>query len=275
MEPLFILPFDHRANFAVGLLKSEYPASKKIAAQVKSLKKIVFEGFLEARTKYKGTGATGVLIDEEFGSAIIAQAQKKGIPVAVSTEKSGQKLFQFEHETNWKEVLKSLRPTFAKTLVRYDIAQKKENLEQNKRLKHLSDFCEEEGIDLMMEVLMTGGGSREKEMAVMMQEMQRIGIRPTVWKVEGLDSSTAWKRIRKVTQIPIIVLGRAGSKKEVDAWLIAAAKSKVVQGFAVGRSIFEKPLQDFLAGKIDREATVKKIAQNYLGFIKAYEKAST
>lgn len=275
MEPIFILPFDHRANFAVALLKSTYPAPKKTVVQIKQLKKIVFDGFLQARKTYKGTGMLGILVDEEFGSDIIKQAQKHQIPFAVSTEKSGQKLYQFEHESNWQEVLRTLRPTFAKTLVRYDIAEKKENLEQNKRLKHLSDFCEEEGIDLMMEVLMTGKGSREKQMATMMQEMQRIGIRPSVWKLEGLDSSAAWKRIRKITSCPIIVLGRAGTKKEVDAWLIAGAKSGVTNGLAVGRTIFQKPLQDLIAKKIDRETAVGRIAKNYLGYIKTYEKAST
>jgi myo-inositol catabolism protein IolC len=44
-----------------------------------------------------------------------------------------------------------------------------------------------------------------------------------------------------------------------------------VKGFAIGRTIFLKPLQDLLSGTITEEAAKRTIADNFLHFIKLWE----
>ena len=81
-----------------------------------------------------------------------------------------------------------------------------------------------------------------------------------------------WKEIYKVAKSDLVILGRGASKAKVEDWIIAAAKSGVVSGFAIGRTIFYKPLEQFKDKKITRKQAVEKIAKNYLYFIKLWEK---
>jgi myo-inositol catabolism protein IolC len=44
-------------------------------------------------------------------------------------------------------------------------------------------------------------------------------------------------------------------------------------GFAIGRSIWWNPLKEYVDGKIERSAGAHQIAENYLRFVKVYERA--
>jgi len=273
MDRLFILPFDHRSTFAKKLLGFDYPL--KTAAQkrkVAEMKKVVFDGFLLARNQYEHSEDMGILIDEKFGSSIIKEARKKMIPFAMSTEKSGQLFFQFEYGNEFSSHIKSQRPTYAKALVRYDLNQKEGNKIQNARLKRLNDWCKQHDQKWLNEPLMTGKGSRFKQMKKAIIEMRRTGLDPDVWKVEGLSYPKQWREIYKVAKGDIVVLGRGAGKKQVEDWIIAASKSGVVSGFAIGRTIFYKSLEQFRDKKITRKQAVEKIAKNYLHFIRLWEK---
>lgn len=272
MKARFILPFDHRSTFVKSLLGFSYPPNKAQARQVMKLKKIVWDGFVDARKKCSDKNSLMVLIDEEFGRVIIKKAKRLQVPVAVSTEKSGQDLFEFQYGEHFGEHLLRINPAFAKALVRYNPAQTVANKKQLCELKKLSDFCKKQKIGLMVELLMRGKGETLTLLERSIKQIQKADITPTVWKVEGLEKARDWKRINALTDIDIIVLGRGEAKKDVELWLTQAAKSKIVDGFAVGRTVFFKPLQDYLAKRIDRKTAVSRISKNYLHFIRLWEK---
>lgn len=282
--PLFVLPFDHRANFAKELLGLPYPhltsAQKKT---VSDYKQIVWEGFLRARSTLsssrtppprrgkRGSSDPAILVDEEFGAAILKDAKRKHIPFALSVEKSGQQLFDFEYGKNFPAHIKKWKPTYVKALVRYNVADTKNNRIQNARLKTLSDFCKKAGIGFMIEPLMAGVGSRFTQLVQTIEEMTAAGIAPTLWKVEAVDTVTQWKQLRALTGVPIIVLGRGDTKAHVEAWIKTAATSGALDGFAVGRTVFLKPLIEYRAKKITKEVALKQIAHNFLHFIKLWK----
>lgn len=271
---LFVLPFDHRATFAKELLGFSYPrltsAERK---EVVVMKRVVFDGFLKARTTLSSSRTRGssdelaILVDEEFGADILKEATKKKIPCALSTEKSGQQLFDFEYGKSFGGHITKYQPAYAKTLVRYNVANKKDNHTQNARLKTLSNFCQKTNIGFMLELLMSGNGSRFKQLKQTMQEMIAAGISPTVWKVEGMATRSQWEQLRGLTDAPIIILGRGDTKTHVEKLLAVAAKSNVVSGFAIGRTIWLTALQQFLKGEILRNTAVTQISNNFLHFI--------
>lgn len=271
---LFILPFDHRSTFAKELLNLPYP--RLTPAQRKSvveLKQLVFEGFLQAKARYRGKDELAILVDEEFGSKILRVAQEKHIGFALSVEKSGQAIFDFEYGAAFGEHLLKWRPTYAKALVRYDVARAKDNLLQRQRLAKLSQFCVRHKLNLMLEILLTGGGAQLAQAAQMIKEMHGSGVFPALWKLEGFSSPTPWRALSKVVRAPIIMLGRGESMPRVEKWVQAAAQSGVVKGFAIGRTIFFKPLVQYRDKKISREAAVKQIAANFLHFINLWHKS--
>lgn len=267
IKPYFILPFDHRSTFTAKLMGFEYPPEPEQAERIKEMKSLVFDAFLEARHKEPALNEhQAILIDLEFGSEIVTRAKSLGIPLAVSTEQSGQDLFTFEYGDKFGEKLLEVLPTFAKALVRYDHRKTEDNKIQRHRLKQLSDFCETHKIGLMIEPLMKAEGPLVDQMETCLKELLAEGIKPTLWKLEGLDSAEEWQRIQKITDVDIIVLGRGENRKAVENWIGVAAKSGVPDGFAIGRTVFFNPLERYRDGEISREETVQLIAKNYLYF---------
>ena len=270
---LFVLPFDHRATFAKELLGFPYPrftsAQKKT---VNEYKRMVWEGFLQARATISDPEELAILIEEEFGASILKEAVTQHIPFALSTEKSGQPVFDFEYGAAWAAHLKNWKPAYAKALVRYNVTNTKDNRVQNARLKTLSDFCKKSGIGFMIEPLMTGAGSRFSQLRQTIQEMTAMGVFPTLWKVEAVATASQWKQLRALTGVSIIFLGRGDTTAHFESWLKIAAGSGAVGGFAIGRTIFLQPLMNYRDKKITRAKAVEKIAQNFTYFINLWKK---
>jgi len=124
----------------------------------------------------------------------------------------------------------------------------------------------------MFELLVAGKGSQLELMERSMKQVIKAGIKPTLWKIEGLPKASDWKTIDALTKADIIVLGRGESKKAVEKWITEAAKSDIVDGFAIGRTIFFKPLEEYRDKKINRTTAVEKITKNYLHFINLWGK---
>lgn len=273
MNPLFILPFDHRGSFAKKLLGFEYPPNEEQAKVVIEMKKIVYDAFKQVRNSRDDIkDSLAILIDLEFGQEIIEDAKQKGIPFALTTEKSGEELFKFEYGNAFGEKLLEHMPKYAKALVRYNPDEKERNVSQLSRLKELSDFCKEHQIGFMLEPLMKGEAPLAELMQRSIKQILAHDIAPTLWKVEGLKDGEGWFDIAKYTKgADIIVLGRGESKEAVEDWLHEAASTNVVRGFAIGRTIFFKPLEAYRDKLISREEAVNQIAENYLHFINLWQ----
>jgi myo-inositol catabolism protein IolC len=272
--PLYILPCDHRGSFAHDLLGKPYPVKGQDKQTLIACKEIVLDAILYTKNQYKGDAALATIIDEEFGTPVIRRAKKLSLPFALTTEGATHDVYHFLHGDSFGSAITKINPTFVKALIYYTPGNEKANKITRARLLKLSKFCTRESRDFMLEVLVGTMAESKKEEAIgsVIDELQAAGITPNIWKVEGLPTSIAWKRLAKHTSAAIIVLGRGESKKQVELWLRAAAKSGVVLGFAVGRTVFLKPLQNFLAGKLTRPQTVDAIAKNYLKEIKTWEK---
>lgn len=268
MFPFYILPFDHRSGFAKELLHATYPLSEEDGEKAKKLKHLIWEAFLDAKSQTGTKGTLGILIDEEFGEEIIAEAKEKQVPHIISVEKSGANTLTFIHGEKFGEHLKRINPTFAKALVNYTLGEEEKNVEQRKKMKDLSDFCAGADIPLLLEILT--GRADASTVASIIIELEEAGIRPAIWKLEGFPDTISWERVTRATEIPIVVLGHGESWEEVETWVKAAAQSGV-KGFAIGRTIFLKSLQEFVSGTISEETAKKEIADNYLHFIDLWE----
>ncbi len=292
--PLYVLPFDHRSTFAKGLLDLGYPVKESDKKKVTLYKKIVFDGFQESQKHSYCAQCLAILVDEEFGLPIIKQAKKNGLNFFMPVEKSGQDIFKFEYGTKFKDHLLKYKPTFAKALIRYNPANKKANAEQRKRLKQLVDFCDQAEIKLMIEPLVPATKAQLKkckgnvrtydkkmrpEMArQMIKELYDNKIVPDVWKIEAMENKQEWKKLSEVVRgsrmtrnVGIIVLGRGADASQVNKWIKTAASTGLVNGFAVGRTVFMEALEEYRDKKIKRDEAVQKISQNFMGLIDLWE----
>jgi len=211
-------------------------------------------------------------------------------------ERSGQAMFDFQYGDDFGEHILRFDPAFTKVLVRYNPdGNHAENATQVAKLKRLSDWLHEHERKFLFELLVpaedtqlqTVGGSTDRYDAELRPELMRrtiaeiqdSGIEVDIWKIEGVDERSDCEMLVSQARtggrdgVVCVVLGRGANDAKVDHWLAQAAPVDGFVGFAIGRSIWWDPLKAYVDGKIERAAGARKIAENYLRFVKVYERA--
>jgi len=293
---LYILAFDHRGSFQTKFFGIEGEPDPEQTAIIADAKHLIFEGMVQAVHAGADPSVTGVLVDEQFGSTIPAEAREHGLKLAMPVERSGQKLFDFQYGDDFGEHIERFDPDFNKVLVRYNPdGDAGENREQLTKLKRLSDWLKQHDRKFLFELLVPAegaqlqavGGDSERYDAELRPELMRrtiaeiqdFGIEVDIWKIEGVDERSdcemlvAQARTGGRAGVVCVVLGRGANDAKVDQWLAAAAPVDGFVGFAIGRSIWWDPLKAYVDGKIERAAGARKIAENYLRFVRVYELA--
>lgn len=292
-RPLFILPFDQRSTFEKGLFGFKPPLTEDQTAAIAASKRVVYDGFKLALGKGAPREAAGILVDEQFGASILQDARAQGFITCMPAEKSGQEEFVFEYGDRWRDHIEAFAPTFTKVLVRYNVENDEAmNCRQAARLKELSDYCHQASRHLMFELLvpMTFKQSirlegnqrlydrhlRPSLTIAAIKELQRAGVEPDVWKVEGLDHQVECEALVAVARqggrakVSCIVLGRGSDELAVLTWLGVAAAVPGFIGFAIGRTSFWDALIGLRDNAISREAAVIRIADRYAEWIRAF-----
>src|SRR6266446_8851759 len=96
-EPLYILPFDHRGSFQTKMFGWTGTLTADQTAQIAAAKQVIYDGFKAALAAGVPKEKAGILVDEQFGTAILRDAAAKGYTTACPAEKSGQDEFDFEY----------------------------------------------------------------------------------------------------------------------------------------------------------------------------------
>jgi myo-inositol catabolism protein IolC len=294
-KPLYILPYDHRSSFEKGLYGWSGALSSEQADRIARTKEVIYEGFKLALSKGLAKDRAGILVDEQFGAAILGDAMRNGYITAMPVEKSGQSEFEFEYGERWAEHIEAFKPTFSKVLVRYNPEDYEAmNKRQAARLKRLSDFCHSHGVYFMFELLVPATHEqmdrldgdqhiydtelRPSLMIESIKELQAKGVEPDVWKIEGLDHREDCAKVAETARrngrqsVGCIILGRGSNEQKVEEWLRNAAGVPGFIGFAVGRTSFWDPLVALRDGKISREEAAEQIARRYMGWVSTFEK---
>jgi myo-inositol catabolism protein IolC len=295
---LYILAFDHRGSFQKKMFGIPGDPTPEETETISDAKRLIFEGMVEAVERGAEPGATGVLVDEQFGSTIPSHAKQDGLILAMPVEKSGQNEFDFEYGDDFAEHILHFDPNFSKVLVRYnpDDPDTAMNARQLERLKRLSDWLHANGRRFLFELLVpatdaqleSAGGDTDRYDAELRPELmcgaikaiQDAGVEVDIWKIEGVDERSDAERIAEQTRtgegrenVKCVLLGRGASTEKVEQWLREAAPVEGFIGFAIGRSIWWDALAGFLKGSIERGDAASMIADNYLHFVHVYEGA--
>jgi 5-dehydro-2-deoxygluconokinase len=295
-KDLFILPFDHRGSFQAKLFGIKGEPTAEETRTIASYKKIIYDGFKKALADGVPADKAGILVDEQFGTEIAQDAVKSGYSLSMPAEKSGQDEFDFEYGSKFEDHIKKFDPTFVKVLVRYNPeGDEGSNNTSLQRLKRLSEFCHRTHHKFMFELLVPAtpaqlqraNGSvatydstmRPKLMVQAMEQIQKFGVEPDLWKLEGIETPEDSKAVARQARVGgrdyvgVIVLGRGENEEKVRTWLTVAAKTPGVIGFAVGRTVFWDALKQHKEGTLSREKAVAKIADIYRGFCELWIKA--
>jgi 5-dehydro-2-deoxygluconokinase len=295
---LYILPFDHRGSFQTKMFGWKGDLTEQQTADIAAAKQVVYDGFKAAVAGGVPKEKAGILVDEQFGAAILRDANRQGYCTACPAEKSGQDEFDFEYGNDFGKHIEAMNPTFCKVLVRYNPEGERDlNQRQAARLKKLSDYLHGSGRLYMFELLVPAEkaqldrvkGDKKKYdlelrpglMVQAIHQLQDAGVEADVWKIEGLDRREDCAKVVAAAhrggrdKVGCIILGRGEDDKKVRQWLDTAAHEPGFIGFAVGRTTFWDPLVDWRAKKIPREAAVAEIARRYREWVDIFERART
>ncbi len=295
-DPLYLLPFDHRHSYLTGMFGFEPPLAAEQRARVIDSKRLIFEGFAAALAQGVPSAHAGILVDEEFGAALLREAKASGAITAMSVESSGSDEFAFEYGDDFAAHLEAFAPTFAKVLVHHNVdGDAALNARQTERLVRLSAWCRAHDQKLMFELLVSATKAqlaradgdaaafdRQQRPALMVraiESLQDAGIEPDVWKVEGLGRREDCERIVASarrggrSRVGCILLGRGANEAQVGEWLSTAASVPGFIGFAVGRTSFWDAVADFEAGRATRAEAAQRIAARFREWVDIFRNA--
>jgi myo-inositol catabolism protein IolC len=294
-RPLYIQPFDHRGSFQSKMFGWESPLSDAQTAEIAAAKQVIYDGFLAALADGVPQEKAGILVDEQFGAAILRDAKSKSIVTACPAEKSGQDEFAFEYGEDFASHIEKFDPTFCKVLVRYNPGGDRTlNKRQAANLKRLSDFLAAHNRSRFLFELLVPAEKmqldrlngdkkaydltlRPRLMVEAIGELQDGGVEPDLWKVEGLERREDCERLATAARaggrsnVRCIVLGRGADDRKVSEWLKTAASVPGFIGFAIGRTVFWDPLVAWRNKQATREQTVAEIARRYRHYVDLFE----
>jgi 5-dehydro-2-deoxygluconokinase len=290
-----MLPFDHRGSFQTKMFGWQGELSAAQTGEIAAAKQVIYEGFKAALSAGVPKENAGILVDEQFGAAILRDAAGHGYITASPAERSGENEFRFEYAEDFARHVEAFNPTFCKVLVRYNPeGDSALNRRQLDRLRQLSEYLHHRNRSMFMFELLVPPEKAQLDkvhgdrntydlrvrpalMTRAIHELQEAGVDPDVWKVEGLDraedcaSVVAAARSAGRDRVGCIILGRGEDFKRVRAWLTTAAGVPGFIGFAVGRTTFWEPLVKWRAREISRDAAVAEISHRYRQFVDIFQ----
>ena len=139
-KPLYILPFDHRGLIRDQDVRLEGRADAEQTAEMRRQ-----AGDLRRLQGCRSAGVpkekAGILVDEQFGAAILRDASAHGYITACPAEKSGQEEFDFEYGEDFAAHIEAfIRPSARCWCAITRRAIRTLNRRQAARLKRLSDY---------------------------------------------------------------------------------------------------------------------------------------
>jgi len=296
-RPFYVLPFDHRSSYVKGLFNWRPPLTAEQIVEVAASKRLIYEGFKKAVADGIRRDRAAILVDEEFGAAVLRDAASHGCITCMAIEKSGQEEFEFEYGEDFARHIDEFNPTFGKVLVRYNPeGDAGVNERQTTRLRRLSEYLARTGRLFMFELLVPpekeqleriGGPAaydrelRPKLTVETIRALQEAGVEPDVWKIEGLELREDCGKVVEVvrrdgrTKVGCIVLGRGSDGQDVLRWLRTAAGVPGFIGFAVGRTTWWDAMAAWRGKEISSEEAAAQIAGRFHEWVDVFERAPT
>ncbi len=151
--------------------------------------------------------------------------------------------------------------------------------EQKAQLRRLFAAARATSHELLLEVIPNRSQASvdDQTMARALERLYGIGVYPDWWKLADPGSQAAWDAIAAVIgkHDPycrgVVLLGLDAPQEAIEASIAKAARQPICKGFAIGRTIFGAPARAWMAGEIDDDTAVARMAGTYGDLIRAWE----
>lgn len=268
------LAFDHRVQLERLAVQVGAPQTR-----IPVLKRLIYDAAAKA---FGQDPAFGIILDDRFGSDVLAHATGRGHWIARPVELPEQIPLVFE---GGRDIGTVLREWPAEHTVKCLVYQKPEDGPaihgpQEEKLLALFEACRQTGHELLLEIIpdktRPGDGAM---VAAMIRRYYDRGLKPDWWKLAAPDDQAGWQAITDVVRERdpdcrgVLLLGLDAPEPDLVRTLTAAARQPICRGFAIGRSVFSQPAELWLQGKLDDTGFITEVAARYRRLIDVWRDA--
>jgi 5-dehydro-2-deoxygluconokinase len=262
------LAFDHRKQFA--------DLAAKFGAGTKEIER--FKDLLGQALELMPPAISGAIIDDTYGLVPLTRLTGTGRWLARPVEVPGSLPLEFEAGDRLAERMHSWPAEHvAKCLAAYDPHHPAGlRAKQEAALITLQNAANASGRRWLLEVIPPDFSEKPRLVAEAVEQLYRVGLFPTWWKLPALEHSGQWHAIAAIIRerdpycAGVIVLGLDQPLTELTPKLKLAKDSGIGVGFAIGRSIWRKPAEQWFARKLNDEDAIDMINREFKSVISAW-----
>ncbi len=272
-QQLTALAFDHRVQLEALAQAAEAPLER--ISQLKTL-------LLKAAHQADHQQPFGVIIDDKYGTEALALAIDYPCWIGRPIERPAIRPLEFEGGPDISSTLKEwpLRHTVKCLVFMHPNDPADMQHTQEERLQTLFHACRNTDHQLLLELIPSPQQpATPNPLPQLIKRCYQLGIYPDWWKLKPAEDIQTWQAITKVIQehdpecYGIVMLGMEASLSKLTQAFKLAAQQPLVKGFAIGRSIFSSPAQQWLANKCNDQQLINAVADNYQLLLKAWSDA--
>ena len=249
------------------------------AERIGAFKRLCLEAALRVAD---GRDGYGILCDNRLGRDALYAAAGTGLWIGRPVERPGSRPVRLEIGDDFGSALAEWPAEHVvKALCFYRPDDPAElRADQEATVKRLAEAARANALDFLLEIIPSKYGPvDEGTMAAVIERFYRVGVFPDWWKLEPMTSDAAWHNACAAIEANdphcrgIVVLGLDAPFEDLLASFRAAARHDMVKGFAVGRTIFGEAARAWLAGSMDDEEAVARMAENFARLCQAWDQA--
>jgi 5-dehydro-2-deoxygluconokinase len=274
-DTLMALAIDHRMQLEA--------MANEVGAPVERIRDFKVLAVEAAARVAAGRPGFGMLLDGTHGREALFRAADHPFWIGRPVELPGSRPLDFEGGGSLgAQLLEWPVGHTIKCLCFYhpdDPAEMKERQERD--LLRLYDAARKIGRELLVEIIAGKNGPLSRDtVAIVVQRLYDLGIKPDWWKLEPQTDKAAWRAIGDVIRDNdpycrgIVLLGLEAPEPELEAAFAAAASEPLVKGFAVGRTIFNDAARSWLKREITDEAAIADMAGRFRRLVESWQRVA-
>ena len=272
-KQLVAFAFDHRIQFANWAKQHN-----KGLAEIQKFKSMALEAALVFTDRRDDIG---ILVDDLMGQDALHAASSHPLWIGRPVEVSGAYPLEFEIGPDFgsafaewpaNHTVKVLAP------VRTDDTDTIQ-ARHDEMLIRLFDACRKSGHPFLLEIVTENQGRdfAPEHVPELIERYYELGIYPDWWKLEPSSDPAYWQACGDVIRRydpniqGIIVLGKEASPEILGSCFGVARSEPLVNGFAVGRTIFANAAQRWFAGDISDDMARLQMTETFKSVLELWD----
>lgn len=272
-QDLCIFAFDHRKQ----LVEMAHKVGADLS-RIPQLKQLLYQAMRQTAEAMKLNGQAGILVDSTFGQAVLNDITGRKFWIARPIEAPASHPLELEYGDLGSQLMTIPQEHIIKCLVFYHPQDSREiKAQQDKKLREIYQACCRTGHELLLEIILTPTKEQKpSDYNEVISHLYQQGIKPDWWKLPGMEQKQ-WEMLSQTIDIQdpdcrgILILGLDAPIEDFQSQFKHTKNIDKIKGFAVGRTIFGLPSEQWLANKLSDNQLISEVSTRYQKLIEYWQ----